>query len=80
MEAKIRDLPTGAAFTANESTAIDLDAHPDGTLLRLCRLVSHLRAHAAELEKVVASLPAITAEGKVVKKLIAYRQQHPCEA
>jgi hypothetical protein len=48
---------------------IDLDAHPDAALLRLCALLGRLQTLTEELDSVIASLPARTLLGRRAKEL-----------
>jgi hypothetical protein len=48
---------------------VDLDAHPDGALLRVCASLERLRVIAEEMERVAASLPARTMLGRRMKEM-----------
>ena len=67
-EATSNTIPRGSRppFTPE---VIDLDAHPDGALLRLCAGLERLRAIADEIEQIVAGIPARTVLGRRLRKL-----------
>ena len=48
---------------------IDLDAHPDGLLLRLCACLGRMRTAIDELEAAIARTPALTIEGRRMKEM-----------
>jgi hypothetical protein len=48
---------------------IDLDAHPDGLLLRLCACLGRMRTAIEELEAAIARTPALTIDGRRMKEL-----------
>jgi transposase len=47
----------------------DLDAHPDGVLMRLCLQLERLRGQLEALERAIAAIPAVTTEGRRLKAL-----------
>lgn len=49
---------------------IDLNAHPDGALMRLCVGLERLRAIADEIEQIVAGIPARTPFGRKMKGMV----------
>jgi hypothetical protein len=48
---------------------IDLDAHPDGLLLRLCVCLGRMRTAIEELEAAIARTPALTIDGRRMKEM-----------
>jgi hypothetical protein len=48
---------------------IDLNAHPDGALLRVCAALERLRAITDEMEQIAASIPAQTPFGRKMKAM-----------
>jgi hypothetical protein len=48
---------------------IDLDAHPDGLLLRLCACLGRMRTAIDELEAAIARTPALTMDGRRMKEM-----------
>lgn len=48
---------------------VDLNAHPDGALMRLCVGLERLRAIADEIEQIVAGIPARTPLGRKMKEV-----------
>jgi hypothetical protein len=48
---------------------IDLHAHPDGLLLRLCDCLGRMRTAIDELEAAIARTPALTVDGRRMKEL-----------
>jgi hypothetical protein len=48
---------------------IDLDAHPDGLLLRLCACAGRMRTAIEDLEAAIARTPALTIEGRRMKEM-----------
>ncbi len=50
-------------------TPIDLDAHPDGLLLRLCACLGRMRTAIEDLEAAIARTPALTIDGRRMKEL-----------
>jgi hypothetical protein len=48
---------------------IDLDAHPDGLLLRLCACLGRMRTAIEDLEAAIARTPALTIDGRRMKEL-----------
>ncbi len=60
---------TTAGRTLPPLEIIDLDAHPDGALLRVCAGLERLRAIAEEMERIAARLPASTMLGRRMKEM-----------
>ncbi len=48
---------------------IDLDAHPDGLLLRLCACLGRMRTAIEEMEAAIARTPALTIDGRRMKEM-----------
>jgi hypothetical protein len=48
---------------------IDLDAHPDGLLLRLCACLGRMRTAIEDLETAIARTPALTIDGRRMKEM-----------
>ena len=48
---------------------IDLDAHPDGLLLRLCACLGRTRSALTQLEDAIAHTPALTIDGRRMKAM-----------
>jgi hypothetical protein len=48
---------------------IDLDAHPDGLLLRMCACLGRMRTAGEELEAAIARTPALTTDGRRIKEM-----------
>jgi hypothetical protein len=48
---------------------IDLDAHPDGLLLRLCACAGRMRTAIEDLEAAIARTPALTIDGRRMKAM-----------
>ena len=48
---------------------IDLDAHPDGLLLRLCACLGRMRMAIEDLEAAIARTPALTIDGRRMKEM-----------
>jgi hypothetical protein len=49
--------------------AIDLEAHPDALLLRLCACLGRMRTAIDELEAAIARTPALTMDGRRMKEM-----------
>ena len=47
----------------------NLDAHPDGLLMRLCGTLQRLRGQLDALERCIEAIPPLTAEGRKMKAL-----------
>ena len=48
---------------------IDLDDHPDRDLMRLCSCLARMRGQLETLERAIACIPAVTAEGRRFKEM-----------
>jgi hypothetical protein len=48
---------------------IDVDAHPDGLLLRLCACLGRMRTAIEDLEAAIARTPAVTIDGRKMKAM-----------
>jgi hypothetical protein len=48
---------------------LDLDAHPDGLLLRLCACLGRMRTAIEDLETAIARTPALTIDGRRMKEM-----------
>jgi hypothetical protein len=48
---------------------VDLDAHPDGDLLRLCSALAKTRTATVALEDAIERTPAVTLDGRRMKEL-----------
>jgi hypothetical protein len=48
---------------------IDIDAHPDGLLLRLCACLGRMRTAIEDLEAAIARTPALTIDGRRMKEM-----------
>jgi hypothetical protein len=51
------------------SELIDLDAHPDGDLLRLCSCLGRMRTATVALLDAIERTPAVTLDGRRMKAL-----------
>jgi hypothetical protein len=51
------------------SELIDLDAHPDGDLLRLCACLGRMRTATVALLDAIERTPAVTLDGRRMKEL-----------
>jgi hypothetical protein len=64
-EAKFKTIPLRDVFRE----PIDLDAHPDGLLLRLCACLGRMRTAIEDLEAAIARTPALTIDGRKMKAM-----------
>ena len=67
-QASFKSTPSGAQ-PSSMLERIDLDAHPDRDLLRLCNVLVKMRGQLEALERAVDAMAVVTPEGRRFKEL-----------